>query len=222
MKYMYQTLALVWLGFAAAGCSLSQPYPAKDTFVLRGGDIPRAPYTIAESVRVEPVRIAPPYDSRNLVSRTGSVAVQRDYYNVFVAPPADLATAELIRMLSESGVFAQVSGASSAESANVSLECMVTELCADQTDPSSPVGICRTTFRRLKQQPGSTSVIDDRTFTASIPIASNSGAGVASALGRAFGATVRAYVEAVGSLQPSQPLRTDAQVRTDAPAKSAR
>lgn len=216
MKYTVALITSVCLGILSPGCNLSQPYPAKDTFVLRGGDITRVQKPIAESVRVEPVRIAPPYDGRNLVSRTGSVTVQRDYYNVFVAPPADLATAELIRMLSESGVFTQVSSAASAESTGVSLECMVTDLYADQTDPAKPAGICRATFRRLKQQPGNTSVIDDRSFEASVPIASDSGAGIASALGQAFGTTVRAYVEAIGGLRPSQPLRTDA------PATSAR
>ncbi|MBX3380594.1 MAG: membrane integrity-associated transporter subunit PqiC [Phycisphaeraceae bacterium] len=190
--------ATIGLG-ALGGCNLNQPYPAKSTFVLRAGEIGHAPVTLAESVRVDPVRIAPPYDGRNLVSRTGEVSFSRDYYNVFISPPEDLATAELIRLLSESGVFTRVSGVSSTGNPDVSLECMVTDLYADERDRQHPMAVCRAKFRRVKNEPGTTWVVDDRTFEATEPIGSDSGAGIAAALGRAFGATVSKYVESVGA-----------------------
>lgn len=193
------SLLLSCVGALGAGCSFNQPYPAKDTFVLRGGEIGRAPLTLSETVRVEPVRIAPPYDGRSLVYRTGEVSVSRDYYNVFIAPPDELATAELIRMLAESGVFKQVSSVASASSADVTLECMVTDLYADERDAQRPVAVCRAKFRRLKNEGGGTVVISDQTLDATVPITSNSGAGIAAALGRAFGSTVKKFVDGVAT-----------------------
>lgn len=192
-------LALCCVGTVGSGCSFDQPYPAKDTFVLRGGEVGRAPSTLSESVRVEPVRIAPPFDGRSLVYRTGEVAFNRDYYNVFIAPPDELATAELIRMLSDSGVFRQVSSVASASNADVTLECMVTDLYADERDTQKPVAVCRAKFRRLKNEGGGTVVLSDQAFDATVPIASNSGAGIAAALGQAFGSTVKKFVDATGS-----------------------
>lgn len=194
-------LTLVLGGVVAFGngCSFNQPYPAKDTFVLRGGQIGRAPITLSETVRVEPVRIAPPFDGRSLVYRTGEVAFNRDYYNVFIAPPDELATAELIRLLSDSGVFKQVSGVASASSADVTLECMVTDLYADERDAQRPVAICRAKFRRLKNEGGGTAVISDQVFESTVPISSNSGAGIAAALGQAFGSNVQKFVDATAT-----------------------
>jgi ABC-type uncharacterized transport system auxiliary subunit len=191
------TIAIGCLGLCGSGCSFNQPYPAKDTFVLRGGEIGRSPATLSQTVRVEPVRIAPPYDGRSLVYRTGDVSVRRDYYNVFIAPPDEMATAELIRMLTESGVFKQVSGVASASGADVILESMVTDLYADERDSQKPVAVCRAKFRRLKNEAGGTVVVSDQTFEATVPIASNSGAGIAAALGQAFGTTVKKFVESV-------------------------
>lgn len=193
------SVVLAEVAALGGGCSLSQPYPAQDTFVLRGGEIGRAQFTLSETVRVEPVRIAPPFDGRSLVYRTGEVAFNRDYYNVFIAPPDELATAELIRMLSDSGVFKQVSGVASASSADVTLECMVTDLYADERDAQKPVAVCRAKFRRLKNEGGGTAVLSDQTFDATVPISSNSGAGIAEALGRAFGSTVQKFVDGAGA-----------------------
>lgn len=201
MNYARALLSFL-LGGAIAfggGCNLNQPYPAKDTFVLRGGEIGRAPVTLSETVRVEPVRIAPPFDGRSLVYRTGEVAFNRDYYNVFIAPPDELATAELIRMLSDSGVFKRVSGVASASSADVTLECMVTDLYADERDAQKPVAVCIAKIRRLKNEGGGTAVLSDQTFEATVPITSNSGAGIAEALGRAFGSTVQKFVGATAT-----------------------
>jgi len=193
------SLAIGCISVLGTGCSLNQPYPAKDTFVLRGGEIGRAPVTLSESVRVEPVRIAPPYDGRSLVYRTGDVSVRRDYYNVFIAPPEDMATAELIRMLSESGVFKEVSGVASASGAEVILETTVTDLYADERDAQKPVAVCRMKFRRLKNDAGGMVVVSDQTFDATVPISSNTGAGIAAALGQAFGGTVRKFADAAAT-----------------------
>jgi len=189
-------LAIGCIGLLCAGCSFNQPYPAKDTFVLRGGEIGRSPVTLSETVQVQPVRIAPPYDGRNLVYRTGDVSFSRDYYNVFIAPPDELATAELIRMLSESGLFARVSSVASGGNSDVNLECMVTDLYADERDPKNPVAICRAKFRRLSNASGGTLIIDSGATEATVPIASNTGEGIATALGKAFGTTVKKFVDA--------------------------
>lgn len=190
------SLASGCIGLWCSGCSLEQPYPAKDSFVLRGGDIGRAPVTLNETVQVQPVRIAPPYDGRSLVYRTGDVSFTRDYYNVFIAPPDELATAELIRLLSESGLFARVSSVASGGNSDVILECMVTDLYADERDPKNPAAICRAKFRRLSNAPGNTLLIDSGAMEATVPVASNTGEGIATALGKAFGTTVKKFVDA--------------------------
>ncbi|MGH7245133.1 MAG: ABC-type transport auxiliary lipoprotein family protein [Phycisphaerales bacterium] len=199
MRNYLVPLAVGCIGVIGSGCNLTQPYPAKDSFVLRAGAIDQSPVKLPESVRVEPVRIAPPFDARSLVTRTGEVSFSRDYFNVFIAPPDELATAELIRLLTESGVFTRVSGAGSAGTTDVSLECIVTDLYADERNPANAVAVCRAKFRRLKNELGSTIVIDDQMFESTAPISSNSGEGIAAALGQTFGATVKKYIDSVGA-----------------------
>lgn len=186
-------------GTLLGGCSLDRPYPAKNTFVLRAGDVPRARATVPKSVRVEQVRIAPPFDGRSLVYRTGDVAFNRDYYNVFIADPENLATGELIRLLSESKAFERVAGSGSMGNSDVSLECMVTDLYADERTPTAGVAICRARFRLLQDVPGSTYVVGDWTFEAKAPVAADSGAAVAEALGVAFGKCVQNFIDAATS-----------------------
>jgi uncharacterized lipoprotein YmbA len=177
-------------------CSLEKAYPAKNTFVVHAGEAHAAGAPRPETVRVEGVRIAPPFDGRNLVYRDGDVAYREDYYNVFIADPDDLATGELVRMLSQSRAFSDVLGASSMASAGLNLECTVTELYADERDPRKATATCTARYRLLRELPGETTVVGDWTFEQAAPVGADSGAAAAAAMGKAFGGTVNRFIDA--------------------------
>lgn len=188
-------LAACCFSMIAGSCGLEKSYPVKDTFVLRAGESSPVARVSPEVLRVESVRVAPPYGERNLVFRTGEVTMSPDYYNVFVANPEDLLTGELTRMLSESKAFSAVVEPGSVATATLRLDCTVTDLYADVRDKAKPAALCRARYRLLREETGRTVVAGEWTFEKSAAIASDSGEAAARGMGQAFGMTVDSFVK---------------------------
>lgn len=189
--------ALAWVAASAcAGCGLEKAYPQKDTFVVDAGKAPAVARTREEILRVEGVRVAPPFDERSLVFRTGDVTMKADYYNVFAASPQDLLTGELVRVLGESKAFADVLEPGSTVTTNLRLECMITDFYADVTAAEDRKAVCRARFRLLTDGGGRTDVAGDWTVEGSAPMDADTGAAAARALGGAFGECVEKFLGA--------------------------
>src|SRR5262245_4542589 len=105
-----QHLFVVVAVLCAVSCKLTptQPYPAKDRFGLQATGIPKGGAAPSGAIRIQRVHVAPPYNQREFVYRTGELNYSSDYYNLFVADPQDLITAEIVRGLSVTGRFNSV------------------------------------------------------------------------------------------------------------------
>ncbi len=124
----------------AAGCtSLTQPYPQKNLYTLSAGQPVQVGGPRRLTLRVQPVRIATPYNSRTFVYKSGPNAYTIDYYNGFLTDPDRLLTGELISWLETSGPFAIVLGSSGADY-DLSLETNVTALYGDYSVKTASKG----------------------------------------------------------------------------------
>lgn len=93
-----------------AGClRLEREYPEKSFFSLeatREGAAATAP--LYGTLRLEKVRISSPFQGKSFIYRTDGLRYEEDFYSRFVAPPAELLTAETSRWLRASGLFSQL------------------------------------------------------------------------------------------------------------------
>ncbi|HEY7089985.1 MAG TPA: ABC-type transport auxiliary lipoprotein family protein [Tepidisphaeraceae bacterium] len=139
-----QFLLSVAAALLAASCKLTptQPYPEKDRFGLQAKGIAKVGDSPSGVIRIQRVHVAPPYNQREFVYRTGELSYSSDYYNLFVADPQDLITAEIVRGLTATGRFKNVLIGSSSADTPFKLEVTVTRLEGDfQAQPKAVIAM---------------------------------------------------------------------------------
>ena len=179
-------------GFGLAGCGLlKQPPVAKGYFSIDAGEPqdvsghvwktrPHAPV-----LRVDRLRISPPYDAVAFVYRLSPTQFDTDYYNNFIAPPASLLTGSLIQWLDRSGSLMIVDTSSSLGS-QWRLEGEITALYIDSAAKPMPVAVVAGRFFLIREQQGEDQVISETTFQETAPVSAKSAAGFAAAFGQAW------------------------------------
>jgi uncharacterized lipoprotein YmbA len=143
MRFVHLLLVVATVPLAAS-CKLTptQPYPAKDRFGLQAKGITKATDAPSGVIRVQRVQVAPPYNQREFVYRTGELNYSSDYYNLFVADPQDLITAEIVRGLAATGRFKNVLIGSSSGDTPFKLEVTITRLEGDfQSQPQAVIAM---------------------------------------------------------------------------------
>jgi ABC-type uncharacterized transport system auxiliary subunit len=133
--------------------ALSRPAPDRALFAIDPGPPPAAspsresgaraadPPARQAVLRVRRLRVLSPYDAGAFVYRAGADEFRTDYYNGFVAPPAELLTGRLIEWLARTGPFDAVVDAGSAVPARYLLEGTVTALYGDYADRAAPTAV---------------------------------------------------------------------------------
>lgn len=189
-----------------ARCSaLERPYPAKQLFGLPvpaiGGE--PSPSTSASSrragaIRIERVRIEPPFNGTSLVYQVGPDQYEVDYYRDFVADPSMLLTAGTVSALSDApGFFALVLPPSSVADAQWRLETTVTRMVGDFREVGRPVGRVAVRFMLLHDSAGATTVEGDWAVDGNAPLAGASADELPAALGKAYGEALSILVQRV-------------------------
>lgn len=142
-------MLLIILAVFGTGCSAfsTRPYPDKSLFALQVGPAPatkeaRNPLVL----RIQNLRISPPFDSNTFNYKTGAAQFTNDYYHGFIAPPAQLLTSELNTWLSQSGPFACVLDGASAADYQLILEGNVTAFYGDYTPGTTPQAVIEVKF----------------------------------------------------------------------------
>lgn len=180
----------------AGGCgSLSKPYPVKESFGLTAQVPARVGTTHAGVLRVERVRLTPPYDERTFVYRTSDTRYQSDYYAEFVADPARLLTAELVRAMDGARVFETVVEPDAGLDTAYRLETTVTELSADARDPLATMATVRARFLLLHDARDATRVVGEWVIEGSERAGDSSPGAVAAAWGTALGRVMEELAE---------------------------
>jgi len=150
-----------------AGCiSFSKPYPSKSLHGLHLGDPPASASPAGRAIiRVERAEIVEPFDGSAFVYRVGESTFTGDYYNGFVARPANLLTAELSAFLARSGVFSAVVSGDSVAEHRLALETRVTSMYGDYRPGRKPEAVVAAHFFVLDQAGGRSTVLFDRDYS---------------------------------------------------------
>jgi ABC-type uncharacterized transport system auxiliary subunit len=202
---MRAAAALLAVALVASGCgTFSRKPPAKERFVLAPG----APASVAAKpsagiLRVDVVRGSPLASNRSFVYRTGPDTVQTDFYREFVAPPGALVRDALIEWLRASNRFAAVVRGTKAGTAWI-LESDLERLDADLRDPAAPQAVIEMQVRLLDVRKATPTLVFDRRYTASEPLADRTPETLVAAWSRAL-ATVLGEIE--GDLTKATPTR---------------
>lgn len=182
----------------AASCSLlTRPAPERMLFAIDPGEPPQAALSHASSengatatperevLRVRRLRVASPYDGNGFVYRTHDDQFRTDYYNGFIAAPAELLTTELIGWLSRAGPFEAVVDAASAVPARYVLEGNVTALYGDYADQAAPRAVLAIRIFVLDQL-AKAQIVFQKEYQATAPITSGSATSLVKGWSSAF------------------------------------
>jgi cholesterol transport system auxiliary component len=201
MNKQKKTLMVIGLLIAVLGSGCAgRKAIVKDTFLLdaqRGGQsLKAAPDTV---LAVRQFSIAPAYQDKGLVYRTGDNQYESDFYNeYFVSPPA-MMTDQTRNWLSESGVFAQVlSPVSSIEPTHI-LEGHIKQIAADVRDKANPQAVLEISFFLLEQQKHDRTIRFQKTYSATQPLESKTAAACIDALNQCLGQIMKAFEEDLAS-----------------------
>ena len=176
----------VFVGLTATGCGLNQPYPEKGLYAFDVGDPPRAAAASPRVLRVAGVRVASPYDARSFVYRTGSDQFETDYYHGFVTDPHDLFTGELIRWLSDGGIYATVVGPANSADDDVQLEMNVTACFGDLSARGEPSAAIDARCFLLEDADAQTRVVLKKAYRSRVPLSGKDPEDMAAGLGQAY------------------------------------
>jgi cholesterol transport system auxiliary component len=165
--------AFLFLAIVLGGC-LSRPSMKIQTFAFS------APLTAATNsapvghvLGIRELQIAPPFDERSLVYRTGDFSYERDPYAEFLGSPADELTAAISGILSAAGCFGAVVQMGSAAKPDILAEIRVSQLYGDIRKPDSPGAVLAIQVLFVKAANGlSGDVILHRSYSRRIPVKS--------------------------------------------------
>ena len=167
---------------SSAGC-MQRKNIVKNTFLLdaqRGGaSVQAASETI---LAVQPFSIAPAFQGKGLVYRTGDNQYESDFYNEYFVSPAAMMTDQTRNWLAGSGALAQVlSPISSAEPTHI-LEGHIKQIVADVRDKANPQAVLEISFYLLQQHKRERAIRFQKTYSSTHPLESRTASACIAAL----------------------------------------
>lgn len=131
------------LSFTVTFCGcLSRPSLNKQTFAFSAPTLLSTNGAARDQVLgIKSLQIAPPFDGRSFVYRTGENSYQRDPYAGFLGRPAEQLVAPVGEMLRENGCFGDVIDAGSMIQPDALVEITVTQLYGDIRKPTAPFAV---------------------------------------------------------------------------------
>jgi ABC-type uncharacterized transport system auxiliary subunit len=170
---MLSIFGFLSLVFVLGGC-LSRPSMKTQTFAFT------APLTAATNgapsdrvLSIRTLQIAPPFDGRSLVYRTGDFSYQRDPYAEFLSSPSQELETSISGILSAYGCFGTVVTLGSAAAPDTLVDINISALYGDIRKPGSPFAVLaiQVIFVEAKNGiPGK--VILQRSYSRRIPVQS--------------------------------------------------
>ncbi len=181
-------LAILVAILALCGC-LSKPPLHKQTFTL--GAPPTASASVVAGDRVLGIRhlqIAPPFDGRSLVYRTGEFSYVRDPYAEFLDPPEEDMVAPVRGWLRRTGGFSDVVDSASALKPNTVVDISVTEIYGDFRRSEHPCAVVTMHLAFFEATNGvPRKPILQQEYSRSLPITAPSAAALMAGWNQAFG-----------------------------------
>ena len=193
---------LLTFAFTFSGC-VSRPALNEQTFAF---STPALSATNASwngpVLEIRTLQIAPPFDGRPLIYRTGEFAYQRDPYAEFLGLPAEGLVGPVSEMLRRDGGFSEVVQPGSSVKPDTVAEITINQLYGDIRKPGSPYAVLamQVTFMDATNGlPGK--VILQRNYSRRIPISSTTPAALMDGWNQAL---VGILAEATSDLRESK------------------
>ena len=167
MKKIFLAAGLA-AALAVSACSLRQPAVTVETFSF---DIPaasRGPVG-GSAISVLPFTAGPRAAGQMLLYRADDLRYEHDFYNRFLAPPAQMLTGGLRRYLSQARA-GQIREPGAPLESDLIVQPRVTELYADYRDVSRPQATVTMVIVMIKREPGGNRELFERTYRRSIPM----------------------------------------------------
>lgn len=132
---------LLLSAFTFSGC-LSRPPMNEQTFAFSVPSSSSASEATGSRVLgIRTLQVAPPFDGRSFVYRTGEFSYQRNSYAGFLGLPAEVLAGPVTELLREDGCFSAVVKMGSAARPDTIIEINVNELYGDIRKADSPVAV---------------------------------------------------------------------------------
>jgi cholesterol transport system auxiliary component len=181
-------LAILAAVLGLCGC-LSKPPLHKQTFAFGAPATASGSGVGGDSVLgIRRLRIAPPFDGRSLVYRTGEFAYVRDPYAEFLDLPEEEMMAPVRGWLSRAGGFREVVDATSALKPNTVVEISVTQFYGDFRRSEHPYAVVTMRLVFFEARNGvPTKPILQQEYSRSIPVTAASAAALMEGWNQAFG-----------------------------------
>ena len=163
--------ALLLAGLIMQGCSLKQPNPAKQSFLLepvRAGEA-RADSSPVQ-LRIRNLQVAAPFEGKGFVYRTSELGYKADFYNEFLTAPRTLIAGQLQMWLSASKVFQNVLPPGSSIEATHVLDGNVTALYGDFQNPSAPKAVLAVEFFITSERVSTPAIVFHKSYRQEIAI----------------------------------------------------
>lgn len=132
---------LLLSAFALGGCLSKSPMDVQ-TFAFSA---PAASVTGAAAggrvLGIKALQVAPPFDGRSFVYRTGEFSYERDPYAGFLGLPAEVLVAPVTELLGEDGCFSAVVKMGSVARPDTLIEININELYGDIRKPGNPSAV---------------------------------------------------------------------------------
>ena len=153
---------------AVSACSLRQPAVTVETFSFDSPTASRGPVG-GSAISVLPFTAGPRAAGQMLLYRADDLRYEHDFYNRFLAPPAQMLTGGLRRYLSQARA-GQIREPGAPLESDLIVQPRVTELYADYRDVSRPRATVTMVIVLIKREPGGNRELFERTYRRSIPM----------------------------------------------------
>lgn len=187
MKYPLRYPVWCLAVFLLAGCSLRQPAVVTENFTFH---LPSAARVAPgdQSISMLPITAAPTASGQMFLYRAGDSRYEHDFYNRFLAPPAQLLTGELRKYLLQSQV-GPVREPGAPLSSDFMVQPRLDDLYVDYRDITRPRAVAAMTVVLIARQPSGNRQVFERTYRREIAMDEVSPA-----------AAVRGWNKAVGQI----------------------
>ena len=200
-RWIVSIVAIPAAVLALGGC-LSKPPLHKQTFTFGAPSIASGSAGAGDPVLgIRSLRIAPPFDGRSLVYRTGEFSFVRDPYAQFLDPPEEEMMAPVRGWLSGAGGFSDVVDAGSALKPNTVVEISVTQLYGDFRRSEHPCAVVamRLVFFEARNGVPARPILQQE-YSRSMPVTAPSAAALMEGWNKAFAGI---FAEAASDLRRS-------------------
>ncbi len=160
-----------------AACTLRQPPVVTESYAF---DLPKAEAgPVGErSIAVLPFNASSEAAGQMFLYRSGEMIYEHDFYNRFLAPPAQMLTGELRRWLSRTRV-GPVREPGAPLSSDLLVQPRLSELYADYRDVSRPRAVVAMVFTVVAREPSGNRELFERTYRRVVPMSDVSPAAAA-------------------------------------------